>query len=278
MSEQFKIHQVRTKNARTVVPFPPANPVNRLEEDAMRTKLSDGYSGFMHLVERRMLLHEEMDKLVRKHEIGTCAHPFRFITISREIGALGEAVSSELAAKLRWKLYDKEVVDFIAKHNHVLAGIVNQLDEKTQSRIQDGVERLLLTFHGQGFSNDAYHMSLIQALAVLAEQEKCIILGHGGTFALQDHPGLHVKITASRKVRIERLSLELGVSRDKAEKIVQKTDKEKNEFIHHHFTLDRKLDEYFHMVFNTDKCSIDTVTAAIIGTVQLHESRNETVH
>ena len=238
----------------------------------MGKKLSEGYSGYTHLVERQMLFHKELEKLVRKHEAVELSHPFHFITISRDVGALGGAVASALARRLQWKVYDKEIVDYIAKHNHVLSGLVNQLDEKTQNRIQDSIERLLLTFHGQGFSNDVYHISLIQALAALAGQRHCVILGHGGAFALQESAGLHVRITASYPVRIRRLSQRWKVSWEKAEKLVQKTDRERSEFIQHHFMADPNEVQYFHLVINTDSLGIDYVVSAILGVLSQKET------
>ncbi len=240
----------------------------------MGKKLSEGYAGYMHLVERRMLFHKEMEKLIRKHEAVELPHPFHFITISREIGALGGSVASALARRLQWKVYDKEIVDYIAKHNHVLSGLVNQLDEKTQGHIQDSIERLLLTFHGQGFSNDVYHISLIQALAALAGQGHCIILGHGGAYALQDRSGLHVRITASYPVRIRRLSQRWDLSTEKAEKLVQKTDRERLEFIQHHFMADPNEAQFFHLVINTDRLGVNYVVSAILGIIQQNQTSN----
>ena len=231
----------------------------------MGKRLSEGYPGFVHLVERRMLFHDEIGKLVRKHEAGEYRCPYQFITISRDIGALGNAVASELAARLQWKVYDKEIVDYIAKHNNVLNSLVDRLEEKTQSRIQDSIERLILMFHGHGFSNDSYHLSLFQALAALAVQGGCIILGHGGTFALQDQAGLHIRITASFPVRVDRLSRRWGISREKTGKIVQKTDKERAEFIQHHFSADLDETKFFHLVINTDTFPVDYVVASILG-------------
>ena len=229
----------------------------------MSKALSEGYSGFMHLVERRMLFHDEIGKLVRKNTPDDTSRPFKFITISRDIGALGGAIASELARQFQWKVYDKEIVDYIAKHNHVLYDLVNQLDEKTQSHIQDSIERLMLTFHRQGFSNDVYHISLIQALAALAGQGECIILGHGGAYALQEQPGLHIRITASFPVRIRRVCQRWDISREQAEKLTRRTDRQRADFIRHHFMADPGETKYFHVVFNTDKLSIGVVSSAI---------------
>jgi cytidylate kinase len=233
----------------------------------MGKQLSEGLSGFVHLIERQMLLYEERRKLIRQQSVDERTGPYRFITISRDIGALGDAVASELAMRLKWRVYDKEIVDYIVKHSNVRHSLAEQLDEKAQSLIHDNVERMLLMFQGQSFSNDEYHIALIKALATLAAQGDSILLGHGGAYALQEQPGLHVRITASLPVRVYRLSKRWDMSLEKTRKTVQKIDAERRDFIQRHFRQDRDDIRFFHLVFNTDSLSVDYVVAAIFGII-----------
>jgi CMP/dCMP kinase len=232
-------------------------------------KLSEGPGRFVHLIERQMLLHERRGKPARQAVGGgEGKEPYRFITISRDIGALGTAVASKLALRLQWKVYDKEIVEYIAQNNHIQRNLVEQLDEKTQSLIQESVERWLLMFQGQSYSRDEYHVALIKALIALAAQGHSILLGRGGAYVLQDHPGLHVRITASLPVRVRRLGRQWETSIEKTERIVLRTDAERKEFIHRHFKPDRNEGSYFHLIFNTDNLSVDYVAAAIMGIIE----------
>lgn len=231
------------------------------------SNLSEGLGGFVHLVERQMLLHEERRKLVRQHGADELKGPYNFVTISRDIGAFGAVVASEIALRLQWKVYDKEIVDYIAQNSHIRRNLVDQLDEKAQGLVHESVERWLLTMQGQSYSNDEYHVALIKALATLAAQGRSILLGRGGVYALQDQPGLHVRITASLPVRVRRLSERWGTSIEETKKIVLRTDAERREFIEHHFKPDRSEGCYFHLVFNTDSLSVDHVAAAVIGII-----------
>jgi cytidylate kinase len=234
----------------------------------MGKQLSEGLAGFVRLVERQMLLHEEKRKLVHQHAVEEPSGPYQFITISRDIGALGDVVAAELARHLQWKVYDKEIVDYIARDSHARHELVDQLDEKAQSRVHDSVERLLLMFQEQGFSNDEYHIALIKALAALAAQGRCVLLGHGGAYALQEQAGLHVRITASFPVRVRRLSRRWNLSLDETRKIVQKTDQDRKNFIQHHFRPDRDDLRFFHLFFNTDRFAVDCVVGAILGVLE----------
>lgn len=245
-----------------------------LEGANMDKHISEGLTGFVHLVERQMLLHRERSKLIRQHVADEPAGPYQFTTISRDIGALGDAVASELAAHFQWKVYDKEIVDYIATHSHVRRNLVDQLDEKTQSHIHDSVEGVLLMFQGQSFSNYEYHIALIQALAALAAQGRCILLGHGGAYALREQPGLHVRISASFPVRVRRLSKRWNLSLEETRRIVRRTDQERKDFVQHHFKPDRN-DLPFHVLFNTDEFTVEYVVAAIVGILGRNLQRHE---
>jgi cytidylate kinase len=235
----------------------------------MARHLSEGLMRFDRLVERQMLLHEERSKLAERHDIAEeVKGPYHFITISRDVGAWGDAIASELAKQLQWKVYDKEIVDYIATESRVLRTMVEQLDETIQSRVHDSVERILSMFQGPGFSNDVYHVSLIKALAALAAQGRCILLGHGGAYVLQEQAGLHVRVTASLPVRVRRMSRRWGLSLDQTQRIIHRRDQNRKQFIQHHFMLDRDDLRFFHLVINTDRFAVDYAVAAILGILE----------
>ncbi len=234
----------------------------------MSRQESESLTTSVHLVERQMLFYEERRKLIRQHMADEPAGPYQFITISRDIGALGDAVASETAKRLKWNVFDKEIVDYIAANSKVRHSLVDQLDEKTQSLIYDSVDGLLRILQGQSFSNEEYHVALIKTLATLAAQGHAILLGHGGAFVLQGQPGLHVRITASLPARIRRLSRKWNIPDEKVRKTVLKIDAERREFIRRHFNQDKDDIQFYHLVFNTDYLTVDRVVAAIIGVVE----------
>ena len=243
----------------------------------MAKRLSDGLSGFMHLVERQMLLHNKRSKLIRQQVTDEPKDRYQFITISRDIGALGNTIATETAMRLQWKVYDGEIVDYIAKHGNIRRNLVTQLDEKAQGVIHDTIGRWLSPIRGKNFSNDEYHLALINALATLAAQGRSIILGRGAAYALQNQPGLHVRITAPLRVRVQRLSEHSRISIKEARDLVSKTDEEKKNFIENHFKPRKDETQYFHLIFNTDKLTVDYVVAAILGIMEWSRQEFESV-
>ena len=224
--------------------------------------------GTLSLIERQMLLYNARRKLVRENPAAEVPGPYRFVTISRDIGALGDFVASELSTRLCWHIFEKEIVDYIAKHGHVRQDLVRQMDERGQSLVHDTVDRLLRMFQGGSFGNEEYHAALLKTLATLAAQGGAILVGHGGAFALQGQPGLHVRITASPAVRVERLSQRWMVSMEETRKRVQQIDEERRQFIQYHFKVNREDNRFFDLIFNTDHIGVEQVVLSLSGALQ----------
>jgi len=231
----------------------------------MTNPKSGELSGFVHLVERQMLLCEERRKLVSEGPAERIASSYQFITISRDFGALGDIAASELAARLHWRVYDKEIVDYIASNGHVRHRLVQQMDERAQDLIHDTVDRLLRMFAGGAFGNEEYHVALLRSLATLAARGGVILLGHGGAFALRGQPGLHLRITASLDLRVERVSKRWRVSLEEARHRVLQTDTQRRDFIRYHFKAEADDVRFFDAVFNTDHTTVNQVVTATLG-------------
>jgi cytidylate kinase len=234
----------------------------------MRDPKASEALGTLSLIERQMLLYNARRRLVRENPAVELPGPYRFITISRDIGALGDFVASELATRLCWHIFEKEIVDYIAKHGHVRQDLVRQMDERGQSLVHDTVDRLLRMFQGGSFGNEEYHAALLKTLATLAAQGGAILVGHGGAFALQGQPGLHVRITASQTARIERLSQRWMASIEETRKRVQQIDEERRQFILYHFKVNREDSRFFDLIFSTDHIGVEQVVQSILGAMQ----------
>jgi hypothetical protein len=194
--------------------------------------------------------------------------PYRFLTLSRDDGSLGDEIAVELANRLGWRLFDKEIVNYIAENSRVREDIVRQLDEKSQGVMQEAILRLLRMPESVPFGSEEYHESLLKTLATLATQGGAILVGRGANFALHwaDH-GLHVRITGSLEVRTRRASETWRVPLGKARHDLMAADAEKRYFIRHHYRKDFDDLRYYDFVFNTDHLSADQVANSVVGTM-----------
>lgn len=232
----------------------------------MRPTGSGEAFGTVHLVERRMLFHDAVARAAGKSRAEEPACRYRFMTVSRDPGTMGDGIAQELAGHLGWRVYDKEIVNCIARNSHVRESMVQELDERAQNLIHDTVQRFLRMAEGGSFGIEEYHEALLKTLAFLATRGEAILVGRGANFALQaERTGLHVRIVGSLEVRVERLSQRWGVPRAEAHKRVLELDAERRNYIRHHFKQDLNDHRFYDLVFNTDHMDPHQVVASVLG-------------
>ncbi len=218
-----------------------------------------------HLIERQMLLSRVREQATHRREIRNPETLYRFITIARDVGSMGDTVAAGLAQHLGWHVFDKEIVDFIAEDNHVRDDLVRELDERSQSLIHDMVQRLLLMAEGISFGNEEYHEALLRTLAYLATRGGAIIIGRGGAYALQGGPGLHVRVIASAETRVCRLAARWMVSPEEARRRMHEIDVQRRGYIQHHFRQNLDLPHFYNLICNTDHMTTEQVIHAVLG-------------
>lgn len=197
---------------------------------------------------------------------------YRFLTISRDEGSLGNEIALGLSHELGWRLYDKEIVNYIARNNHVRESMVRELDEKSQSLMHETILRLLQMTETVPFGNEEYHDALIKTLATIAAQGQAVLVGRGSNFVLSrvEH-GLHIRITASIESRVERISKQLQLKPDEARRRLNEIDSELKSFIRRHFKRDFDDLHFYDLVINTDRIPVDQALFSIISLMFLKE-------
>jgi cytidylate kinase len=192
--------------------------------------------------------------------------PYRFVTVSRDEGTMGDEIAQALAQGQGWRLYDKEIVNYIANNNHVREDMVRQLDEKARGLMHNMILRMLRMPERSPFGYEEYHDSLLKTLAALAAHGEAVLVGRGANFALRwQECGLHVRITGSLEVRIQRLSKSWQVSPEIARRRVHEIDGDRRAFIRHHFKQDVNDQSFYNLVVNTDHLSTEQAVVSILS-------------
>jgi cytidylate kinase len=223
------------------------------------------------LVERELRLWYAQREAARekfKEESG-----FQFLTIARDEGSLGNEIAQELARRLGWHVFDKEIVTWIARNSHVRENLVRQLDQKSQSLIEDAVSRLLRMPEYASFGSEEYHEALLETLVCLATHGSAILVGRGANYALRENEqGLNVRITASREVRVQRLSESWKATPEEARRRMESDDEERRKFIRQYFRRDFDDLCFYDIVYNTDRASAKRIASSILVFMNLPQA------
>ena len=95
-------------------------------------RISNG--NFEDLVGQRMREWQVRQGLPEVRAVRT-GQPMPVVTLSRELGSGGNEVAQALCNHLGWDLWDRELVEEIARSANVRTDVVRSLDEHTRSEI-----------------------------------------------------------------------------------------------------------------------------------------------
>jgi cytidylate kinase len=183
------------------------------------------------------------------------------ITISKEIGSQGEEFAQALSQRLGWKIFDRELVEYIAQNAHVRQNMVEMFDEKTQNEIHNWVFTLL---DSHALGSDKYFKHLVTAITTIGEEGGAIILGRGANFILSCQRALKVKVTAPLQHRIGIIMQKFEVSEKEAFARVHLTDKERQAFLHRFFHHDSEEISSYDLVLNLGTLSLSDAENIVI--------------
>lgn len=202
------------------------------------------------------------------------------ITISRELGSGGRTVGRKLAQALNVSYSDKELVgELMKRFNLTTAGIEKLKGEKKTwisdfiqmvapvpklSMLLDIDEKYLSEFRPDVTSADIFKAES-EILKAIADEGSCVIAGRSGFFVLKDVPNkLDVFITASREHRIERVVRKQNLTAEQAALLIDKIDKDRENYIKSYAGVSRYDLRNYHLVLNMDNLTEEDAVELIL--------------
>ena len=105
-----------------------------------------------------------------------------------------------------------------------------------------------------------------EILRQLAAEESCVITGRSGFFVLKDHPQkVDIFISAPMEKRIERLMRKQELTRELAEEVIQKVDKQRENYIKHYADTSRYDVRNYDLAINMDGLTEDQAVQIILA-------------
>ncbi|MGD0793488.1 MAG: cytidylate kinase-like family protein [Terriglobales bacterium] len=205
---------------------------------------------------------------------------FRIVTIEREFGSGGGAIAAELARRLGWKLWDRQLTSEIAQRAQVTESAVALCDERLDSRLyrfakafwRGSYERSMPLAASDAFDADRMMAMVGEIMSAIAEEGNAVIVGRGSPFLLREREDTFRVFTyAPHDEKIRRL-VAMGKSREEAEDLVENVDKERIAYIKHYFNADWPRRSLYHLMINT-VVGDDNVIATILNGMRMLEAQ-----
>ena len=211
------------------------------------------------------LVEEQWQKWLRltqaKEREGQPSIPFPTITISRERGSGGGLIGRLVADRLKFILFDSEIVDHVARSASVDRMIVAQMDEQAQHNIRDWTERVI---HRRAFSPQSYMEYLTRTILTAGEMGRAVIVGRGAHLVLPRERCLRVRVIAPLELRIQRVASGGAVPLREAATLIAATDRQRSQFIRDNFQQSDSNPLLYDLVINTSELTLETTADLII--------------
>ena len=183
------------------------------------------------------------------------------IALSRQPGSGAAELAHKVAEWLDYGFFGNEIVDQIAREEHVQRELVAGLDEHLRSAI----DRYVLDFFRPGqFTENDYLRQLVHVVTTLGERGMAVVLGRGAPFILPPERALRVLVTAPVEARTEVIAERHQLSGDDARKHREHEDRERTQFLRHGFGVDPDDPSLYDLVVNTATLTSDAAGKIVI--------------
>lgn len=182
------------------------------------------------------------------------------VTISREPGSGGRIVAAKLAEKLGLEVFHQEVINEIAKSADVSEKLLETLDERGLSTLEDWISSLV---YDRYLWPDEYLQHLMKVIGAIGKHGRAVIVGRGANFVLPSEKRFSVRIVAPQKWRIQNVSKDFKIPFEEARRRIIRTESDRRAFIRKYFNADIADPTHYDLVINAVTLSVADVVNVI---------------
>jgi len=198
------------------------------------------------------------------------------ITISRQAGAGGSEIARILAKKTKMDLMAGQIIQRVAESSKMSTKVIETLDEKAVTTMESWINSMFVSRH---LWPSDYLKHLTRVMGTIGKHGNAIVVGRGAGYILPPETTFRVKIIAPIEYRIESMMRIRNLSRDDAQKYIEKRDADRIAFVRKYFQLDAMDPQHYDLVINTEKVGIDgaadTILIAFGDWTKIYESRKK---
>ncbi len=180
------------------------------------------------------------------------------ITMARQVAALGDEISAEVARKLKYTFVDRKEIE----RKIVELGF-------PESKLEKYDERKPGFFASLANARDEYLDYLLTAILGVAAEGNCVLIGRGARFILDELPNLvSFRFVADDKTRLERLKKEFDWNDKQAQARIDESETNRLGFHKSFFNINPHDPSHYHMTINTSLMDVDAASDVIVDVVK----------
>ena len=188
------------------------------------------------------------------------------ITISRQFGAGGKTLGEILAKKLNYQFINEDIIQMVADKARVSKGWVESVEQEAGGKLLNWMARIVPKSYVErilggdsGYLDEEVYVGILrEVITQVAEEGNVIILGRGGQYILQKHPGVfHLLLIAKKEDRIEFMEEHYNLRPTQAKQVVEKQDKRRTNLYRKFGKEDYDRPGLYNLILNMSKLDID---------------------
>lgn len=185
------------------------------------------------------------------------------ITISRQLGSLGDEVAQAAAGRLGFRVVSRDVINQAAQRAGTPEMALATIDDLGLLGLKPSRQARL-----------AYQAAVKDVIAELAAAGSVVIVGRAGQVILRDWPDvLHVKVIAPLHLRAARLAEDQHIPVQAALSQVQASDSARRSYLRRVYSVRWDDPELYDLIINTARLQAEQAACLICQALKNCESR-----
>jgi cytidylate kinase len=184
------------------------------------------------------------------------------VSVSREAGARGTELARCVAQRLEFRLWDQELVHRIAEESGASETLLRAVDEHARGAIEDLLAGVLM---GDASTETEYLAQLIRVIHAIAQHGSAVLVGRGAQFVLSASTALRVRVVAPLDARVRNLAAARGLAEREARAEVERVDRERVNFVRHHYKRDATDPSAYDLVINSATLPFERAADVVVS-------------
>lgn len=187
------------------------------------------------------------------------------ITVCMEPGSGGSIVAQEIAQRLNFDFFHRDIINEIAKSSHISSQVIETLEKERLSGINDFISSLI---NDKYLWPGLYLEHLMKIVHVIGKHGRAVIVGRGANFILPPQERFSVRVVAPLELRIQNVAREYSVSENDAKRRILRRESRRRAFVRQSFHEDISDSHNYDLSLNTGKLNIKSAVNAVIGAIE----------
>lgn len=188
--------------------------------------------------------------------------PWPLITVSREFGTQGAMVGKMAAERLGFSFWDQELVAAIAEETGAQETLLNSLDEKERSQLDDFIRGAVA---GAAGTVGEYVRQVARIVGIIEDHGGAVIIGRGAQFILDPDKALRVRVVGPPGQRVGGFAEREGLTAKEADRIVRRVERERQSFNRRHYNHEVGDAIHYDLVLNAGFFSTDAAASVVVA-------------